>query len=338
MATVDNHYVKAALRCAQRHDVSINQLMETMGLSWEQLETPQGRTHGDQMTKLVQIIWAELRDEFMGCTEHPCKTGAFAFMTRHTMHYDSLEAVLEQGILFYNLFTDDIQMKLVQQGKSTSIEIEFARPDLDPDHYFQEFWMVIWHRFASWIINKKIPLIETHFTYAKPQYHAELNYLFPCQHYFNRSVLKFCFSNAFLAQTPVRTQHELSLFLKNSPANLITIPGEELSYQGRIRSLLLHQDSKVLKCPSFESLADAFNMTPQTLRRKLKQEGSSYSMLKEAIRRDVSIEKLFSQKLSVSKVARLLGYAEPRSFSRAFKEWTGVTPTDYMKQRKKTED
>ncbi|WP_133012417.1 AraC family transcriptional regulator [Marinomonas flavescens] len=336
MATVHNHYIRAALWCAKRQGFSEVELMKRIGLEAAQLESVEGRTHGDYMTRLVQVIWSELGDEFMGCTEHPCKSGAFAFMTRHVIQYDSLEAALEQGILFYNLFTNDIQMRLVQHGKRACIEIEFTQPSFDPDHYFQEFWMVIWHRFASWLINQKIPLIDTHFTYSKPYYHTELKYLFPCRHKFNQSVLKISFSKTFLTQSPVRTQHELSLFLKNSPVNLITIPGEELSYQRRIRSLLLHHEGKELKCPSFVLLAEFFNMSPQTLRRKLQQEGSSYSMLKDAVKCDLAIEKLVSQRLSVSEVANMLGYAEPRSFSRAFKGWTGVTPTDYMKLKHKT--
>jgi len=335
MATVDNHYVRAALSCAERQGVVTARLMEQIGLNRAQLYRPEARTHADQMTRLVQAVWSELEDEFMGCTQHPCKPGAFAFMTRHTMHYDCLGAVLEQGITFYNLFTDDIRMKLVRQGKTASLEIDFSRPDLDPDHYYQEFWMVIWHRFASWLIDKKIPLTQACFNYPKPQHHQELKHLFPCRHLFNRTQLKLSFSTEFLALPLVRTQRELSRFLKHSPADFMTIPGQEQSYRGRIRARLLNQGSNLLKCPDFEQLAKSFNMSSQTLRRKLKAEGSAYSMIKDEIRHDLSVEKLIAQQLSVAEVAHQLGYAEPRSFSRAFKEWTGSTPTEYVTLKSK---
>lgn len=333
MATVDNHYVRAALACVKRKGLSVNQLMAHIGVTHEQLQQPRGRVHGDQMTRLLQAIWFELEDEFMGCTEHPCKLGAFAFMARHSTRYESLKSVIEQGIRFYNLFTDDMQMKLIQRGKTASVEIEFARPELDPDYFYQEFWMLIWHRFASWVINKKIPLKRASFTYAKPKHHLELKYLFSCHHYFNRPILKLSFSSDYLALPPVRTQRELSRFLRDSPADFITIPGEEQSYRMRIRTMLLHQESDVLQCPSIELLAESFNMSSQSLRRKLKQEGSAYSAIKDEIRRDLAIEKLMVQQLSVAEIAHQLGYAEPRSFSRAFKDWTGSTPSDYMKSK-----
>jgi len=335
MATVDIHYLKAALNCARRKGISTQGLLQEIGIALAQLEQSDGQIQGDQYTRLIQLVWTELEDEFMGCTRTPCKQGAFAFMARHVMHYKSLEAVLEQGILFYNLFTSDIQMRLVHQQKMISIEIEFTCPELDPDHFYQEFWMVIWHRFASWIINKKITLTQVHFPYAKPSHHNQLKRLFHCQHYFNRPVMKFSFSSEFLALPPARTQRDLSQFLRHSPADLITIPGEEQSYRGRIRSLLLNQDSEVLQCPSFEQLAESFNMSAQTLRRRLKRENTSYPVIKDEIRKDLAIEKLISQRRSVSEVAFLLGYTEPRSLSRAFKSWTGLTPSQYIQRRAK---
>ncbi|MEH6649737.1 MAG: AraC family transcriptional regulator [Motiliproteus sp.] len=330
MATVDIHYVDAVLQCAVRHGKSSARLMAEVGISQETLQQPGAVAHEDQMTRLVQLVWAELGDEFMGCTEHPCKPGAFAFMARHVLRYETLRAVLEQGIVFYNLFTDDLRMRLHQRGGVIELEVVFTRPELDPQHFYQEFWLVIWHRFMSWVIGKPIPLNQVGFSYPKPINHRELKLLFPCRHRFNRPCMKLSFSAALLALPPVRTQRELSRFLKNSPADLITIPGEEASYRARIRSGLLHQGAEILLCPSFDALAEQFNVSSQTLRRKLNSEGTSYPRIKDEIRRDLAIEKLVSQKQSVTEVARLLGFSEPRSFSRAFKSWTGLTPSAYL--------
>ncbi len=336
IATVDIYYIQAALRCAERKGHAFKSMSADVGIDPTLLKQPQTRCHGDQMTRLVQRVWSTLDDEFMGCTEHPCKQGVFALMSRHALHYESLEAVLTQGIIFYNLFTDDIQMKLLRRGDLVEIEVTFTRPELDPDNFFQEFWLVIWHRFASWVIGKMIPLKRVCFTYSKPMHANELKYLFPCQHHFNRSVLKLCFSAEFLECSPVRTQRDLALFLKHSPADLITIPGEENSFRARIRSLLLHQETNILQCPPFTQVAESFNISAQTLRRKLKAEGSSYPQIKDEIRQDLAIEKLLSQKLSVSEIAYQLGFSEPRSFTRAFKHWTGLTPTEYVKSKHQT--
>lgn len=334
MATVDIHYIKAALNCNFRNGIDIESLLADVNINHDLLSTPGARVSGEQMTRLVKLTWASLQDEFMGCTPHPCKQGVFALMTRHALHYESLQAVLEQGIHFYNLFTNDIQMRLIQRGHNVEFIANFTHPEADPDHFYQEFWLVIWHRFASWVIGKKIPLIQVSFPYPKPAHHTELKYLFPCRHLFNRSELKFSFDARYLNNQPVRTQRELSHFLKHSPADLITIPGDEKSIKASIRSLLLSNQKEVLICPPFEEIAQRFGMSTQTLRRKLKSEGSAYPQIKDEIRRDLAIEKLYSQKLSITEISNLLGYSEPRSFTRAFKQWTGLTPKAYLKSKR----
>jgi len=335
MATVDIHYIAAALRCAERQGQDGDGLLAEIGVSRAQLAQPLARVDGAQMTRLVQRVWQSLGDEFMGCTAHRCKPGVFALMTRHVLHYEVLETILQQGIHFYNLFTDDIQMRLVRRGRMAELEVVFTHPQRDPDGFYREFWLVIWHRFSSWVIGRKIPLSQVCFTDGRPAHQRELKYLFPCPHRFNRATLKLCFAADYLDLPCVRTQHELSGFLRHSPADLITIPGDEKSYARRIRSRLLRHQGELLQCPAFERLAADFNLGAQTLRRRLREEGTSYPEIKAAIRRDLAIEKLCVQKLSVAEIARQLNFSEPRAFSRAFKQWTGVSPAAYVKARGK---
>jgi AraC-like DNA-binding protein len=46
----------------------------------------------------------------------------------------------------------------------------------------------------------------------------------------------------------------------------------------------------------------------------------------------VAIQKLVNEKLSVEQVADIVGFTESRSFTRAFKHWTGLTPRAYCKR------
>lgn len=334
MATVGVHYVRAALNCAVRAGLKPGPLLAAADIEPGCLNAPAGRIHGDRMSALVQQVWAGLEDEFMGCTQSRCKRGVFALMARHALHYQTLGGILEQGARFYNLFTDDIQMQLNRRGPNAELEFRFAHPGHDPECFFREFWMLIWHRFSSWLVGRKIQLNQVCFTYPRPPHRGELKLLFPCQQRFERPLLKLVFSADFLELPCIRSQQDLTAFLRYSPADLITIPGDDRSYSGRIRSLLLYQQGDALECPKFEQLARQFNLSSQTLRRRLKEEGASYPAIKEAIRRDLAIEKLVSKKISVAEIARQLNFSEPRSFSRAFKQWTGHSPSAYLANRK----
>ena len=113
MANVDIHYFREALNCAVRKGFDGDEILSTLGIN---ITPNQQRVDGEQMTRLVQYVWANLNDEFLGCTKQPCKLGVFPFMAHHVFHYKSLEKMLKQGVSFYNLVTDDMQMKGVRGG------------------------------------------------------------------------------------------------------------------------------------------------------------------------------------------------------------------------------
>ncbi len=118
-------------------------------------------------------------------------------------------------------------------------------------------------------------------------------------------------------------------FLKNSPADLLTIPGDDDSLVFKIKTALLRGMDGDNAFPEAKVVAESLFMSESTLRRKLKSEATSYQKVKDAVRCDLAIEKLYKQEMPVAAVAALLGFSESRSFCRAFKQWTGVTPHDY---------
>lgn len=327
MAKVDMHYFREVLNCAMRKGFDGEEILLTLGIT---ITPNQQRVDDEQMTQLVQYVWANLNDEFLGCTNQPCKLGMFPFMARHVLHYQSLEKMLEQGISFYNLVTDDIQMKLTRNGNIAELEFIFSHPERDPNHFFLEFWLIIWHRFSSWLIDIKIPLSQVCFTHAKPIHHQEIKLLFSCRHNFNRPLIKLCFSAKYLDLPCARTRKELTRFLHESPADLITIPGSEHSFKAKVIAILIHNENDIIYCPSFETIALNLNMSAQTLRRRLKVEGTSYPVIKDEIRRDLAIDYLLNSNRSITDISNALGFSEPRSFTRAFKQWTGVSPSKYV--------
>lgn len=85
--------------------------------------------------------------------------------------------------------------------------------------------------------------------------------------------------------------------------------------------------------PSIVQIADAMGTTERTLRRRLKEEKTTYSQVLEAARRDVC-ELMISRGLkSPSALSEALGYSETSAFTRAFKTWYGMTPSEYLRKR-----
>ncbi|MCB9751252.1 MAG: helix-turn-helix transcriptional regulator [Myxococcales bacterium] len=72
----------------------------------------------------------------------------------------------------------------------------------------------------------------------------------------------------------------------------------------------------------------------RSLQRRVHDEGTSLRALIDEARLAGARELLGDDRLSIDEVAFLLGYSELRSFTRAFKRWTGVTPARFRRERR----
>jgi AraC-like DNA-binding protein len=84
---------------------------------------------------------------------------------------------------------------------------------------------------------------------------------------------------------------------------------------------------------SLEEVSKSLGVTPQTLRRRLQDEGQGYQAIKDDLRRDAAIEYLSRPDLTLIEIANMVGFSEPSTFHRAFKKWTGVAPGEYRNTR-----
>jgi AraC-like DNA-binding protein len=78
---------------------------------------------------------------------------------------------------------------------------------------------------------------------------------------------------------------------------------------------------------SLESVANALNISARTLTRKLNDEGESFKNLLAKTRRDLSEKYIMDKSLTLTEISFLLGFSEASSFSRAYKSWTGRSPS-----------
>ncbi|ARN72690.1 hypothetical protein BST96_00310 [Oceanicoccus sagamiensis] len=79
-----------------------------------------------------------------------------------------------------------------------------------------------------------------------------------------------------------------------------------------------------------QQVANAMLMTPKKLQRKLAKEQTNFSSLLQQAREKLAKTYLQDHQYSVKKTGFLLGYMDETSFTKAFKGWTGETPTDFL--------
>ena len=140
--------------------------------------------------------------------------------------------------------------------------------------------------------------------------------------YFSIESRDLCITKSASADESLRTLQELeSRYVKVSNGD---------SFQKRCLFLL-----PLLLClgePNKEQLAELLCVSPRTLQRKLKEEGTGFRELLQQLRIELSDHHFRKAKASCTELAFALGYRDYKQFHRAFKNWFGVTPEKYRDQ------
>lgn len=84
-------------------------------------------------------------------------------------------------------------------------------------------------------------------------------------------------------------------------------------------------------CPDVRLTAELAGLSVRTLSRRLAEEGTSYERLVEHVRFKAAVELLHGDQPRLIDIAYELGYADPANFTRAFKRWAGMAPSEYRR-------
>jgi AraC-like DNA-binding protein len=93
---------------------------------------------------------------------------------------------------------------------------------------------------------------------------------------------------------------------------------------GRVRHLL--RPLLLAERAGMADVAARLGVHPRALRRRLRDEGTTFEAIKDEVRRTAACELLMLGGLSVADVSATLDYATPSAFAHAFRRWTGESP------------
>lgn len=102
---------------------------------------------------------------------------------------------------------------------------------------------------------------------------------------------------------------------------------EEDSFVALVRRAI--QDRLTGQRPSMDVISEALHMSPRTLQRRLQETGSSFQRVLDEARRSMARYYLSNSVLELNEAAYLLGFEDPNSFGRAFRNWEGMPPSDW---------
>jgi AraC-like DNA-binding protein len=316
-------FIEAILAGYRRYGADPANALARAGISPALLGHPEARVTASQMEIMSGAAMQELDDEALGWFSRRLPWGSYGMLCRASITSPDLGVALKRWCRHHHLLTNDIELHLAVTGDEARFTLIPGR-DLGE---LREFCLVTLLRYvlgyACWAIDSRIPLQETRFPFPPPPHAETYPLLFPGPVHFNADAAGFSFDARYLTLPIRRDEAALRTMLQRAlPLTVLQYRRDRLLVEG-VRHFLRSPDKQGATA---ERVAEHLHVSVRTLHRQLKEEGSSLQQIKDDTRRDHAIALLDRSRKSVKQISALVGFANEKSFTRAFRTWTGLPP------------
>jgi AraC-like DNA-binding protein len=316
--------VLGILRAYQRHGLDPEPALRDAGIAEHLLQRPQAFLPAHQLEALTTRAMRDLDDEGLGLFSRRLRPGSFEMAVRACLSASHLGDALQRWCRYRRVQVDDLSVALQVSGATASIVITELRPLAAAERDLALLSVLRQaHGLACWMIDSQIPLIEAAFPGPGPAFRGAYMLMFPGPVHFQAHQAALRFSADYLGLA-VQRDEAATLELLSRPAQLMVKPYQrDRLLVRRARKLLLARSVAPITA---EMLARELNFSARSLHRHLAQEGISFQQIKDSVRMEQAIDLLNRSHQPLKRIASQLAFSSEKSFTRAFRRWTGTTP------------
>ena len=298
------------------------------GITPATLSEPRGR--------IPAALVGELLTQLAG--QHPDRNLGLALARHHHMtdtHVLGLTAIasetsldaLRRLIRYQALVSSQEPLGIVESNDAVTLTKSIAQSPI-AEHVIQVFLFAVILSAIRNISGFQGDIIDVSFTGAAQGSEADYRAVFGPRVRFSASAAELVLPRPVLEQ-PISTGN-VDILTTNEPllASLVRAVREN-NLPAKIKLTILDQlpDHTLTE----EEAAASQNMSLRTFQRRLEDEGTRFRALLDQTRTERAETLLSDPLCSLSEVGYHCGFSEQASFSRAFKRWTGKTPSEYRK-------
>ena len=297
-----------------------------LGLSEQDIISLEQRLPLDQYHALwreAQILTADpALGLHIGMEHHP---NLMSLVSNLWVHSETAEQGMERYVEYSKILHTGMTIRF-DKGEHFSSVIFTCH---DPQDYCQadmERTLGLNAKRARQYLGEDMEIVKVSFMHAQPEYAALYEDFFRCPVEFSAPHCSVVFASEYLKRSS--EPHNPYVF------NALREQAEKLK-----KNLLLNKTTeqvaniiaKQLHVGNYQidDIAKRLHMNRQTLYRRLKAEDQNFKDLLDHIRQAKAMELIQDRNMSLGEIAYYLGFSEISAFSRAFKRWTGETPTHY---------
>lgn len=171
-----------------------------------------------------------------------------------------------------------------------------------------------------------VPL-EVWVMHEPPAYADEYAKAWKCPVVFGKHVNALWFDAQYLDYPTRNANANMAAVFEKKAAAVAASLDQGSTISRRVRERL--QSRLAAGSVEMAGIARSLRLSTATLRRRLDAEGASYAEILDDVRKEAAERYLLGSELSVTEIGYRLGFSHVRAFARAFRRWTGTSPSDY---------
>ena len=284
-----------------------------------------------QFAILQSSLWRSLNDEAGGFLNAPMPQGAFAMLCHAIIGAQTLGEALQRLNRFMPVLADDLNISITQQGDQFLLGVRYDNRKHIDERFFVVSMATLWLRLSCWLVDRPLLVQRVDLAFDEPAFADELPMIFATEINYSQAKTQLVLDREVLNLRIRQDQNTLASFLNSAPMSLLTRYRRDESFSAKVRAVIreLVEHGNRLDTIHVDEISERLQTPAHTLRRRLRDEQTSFQSIRDSYRRSLAIKWLEGGEVSLTEIADRLGFSEPAAFTRAFKRWTGSAPGQY---------
>lgn len=322
--------IEPLIEVLRRQDRPITAVLEAVGVVEAQLGQLELRIPESGARRAWEIAYELADDPALGlhAAEAMSKDNTALFKYLAATSSTGREA-FARSTRYLRIIGETMTYRMEIRGKRTLTTAQPVISERVPPHVAADFALGIMSRLAPEIVGDTEGL-EAWFTHPEPSYAAEYARIIPLPCCFNAPENGLAGWAAALDNPLPRADLILNRLLEQQAREALACIPEQNDFRGRVREAI----AQTVKNGEMgtDATAKRVGMSARSLRRQLNEQGQSHQQLLDEVRAEIA-ERSLVDGLSPSEVAYLVGFSDASAFHKAFRRWTGVTPSEFVRSQ-----
>lgn len=262
------------------------------------------------------------------------KVSEFHMMCYCIINCATLGEAIQRAVEFCRMIGDRVaEFELIERSGMAEFYMNFKNHTRTPSAFLIDLQgLSNLYRLFSWLIGNAIPLQTVEIAYSESMREAMVIEMFPVPVRLEAEKNKISFSVDYLRRPIVKTYSHLVELLKLFPHDLMP---PDYCTEGIAEHVKVVFNIAIMKrqtLPTVERLAQLFGHSSTTFRRRLAEENTSVSKLRNECLKELATVMMRRTADTNEQIARRLGFSDADSFRRAFRKWTSLAPSEYRRR------